>query len=185
MKDELPPGQAPTRKFPLFTVDPVPPIEPGAFRLRILGAVENRLELGWEELVALGEEALEHDFHCVTGWSRTATRWQGVPLAKVLARARPRPGASHALAWSRGGYSASLPLADLTAPGVLLAWSLDGAPIPHEHGGPVRLVVPHLYGWKSVKWLAKIQLFEREVEGYWEMRGYHRRGDPWREERYG
>jgi len=185
MASELPPGQTATRKFPLFTVDPAEPLAPEDFTLRVTGRVERRLELGWEELRAHGEEPLAHDFHCVTGWTRGGTRWRGVPLARVLEQARPRPEAVWALAWSRGGYSASLPLADLMAPGVLVAWELDGAPIPHEHGGPVRLVVPHLYGWKSVKWLAKIQLFEREVEGYWEMRGYHRRGDPWREERYG
>ena len=185
MSIDLPPGQTVTRRFPLFTVDPTEPLAPERFALRVGGVVERRIELNWEALQSLGEEPLEHDFHCVTGWTRTRTRWQGVPAARVLELAQPKPKAVWALAWARGGYSASLPLEDLTAPGVLLAWSLDGAPIPHEHGGPVRLVVPHLYGWKSVKWLAKIQLFEREVEGYWEMRGYHRRGDPWREERYG
>ncbi|WP_287370903.1 molybdopterin-dependent oxidoreductase [Oceanithermus sp.] len=185
MRDDLPPGQTPTHRFPLFTVDPVAPLAAEAFRLRLLGAVEHRLELGWEDLRALAAEELEHDFHCVTGWTRSGTRWRGVPVARVLELAGPKPEAGWALAWSRGGYSASLPLADLTAPGVLLAWELDGAPLAHEHGGPVRLVVPHRYGWKSVKWLAKIQLSDREVEGYWEMRGYHRRGDPWREERYG
>ncbi|HGY09230.1 MAG TPA: sulfite oxidase-like oxidoreductase [Oceanithermus profundus] len=185
MEPKLPPGQRPTRKFPLFTVDPSEPLERERFELAVTGWVERRVTLGWEDLRALAAEELEHDFHCVTGWTRSETRWSGVPVARVLELAGPKPEAGWALAWSRGGYSASLPLADLTAPGVLLAWELDGAPLTHDHGGPVRLVVPHLYGWKSVKWVKKIQLSDREVEGYWEMRGYHHRGDPWREERYG
>ena len=180
----LPPGQRAVPKLPVFTA--VPPAGlpgPGAYRLWVRGRVKRPLVLSLAELLPRAEEV--HDFHCVTGWSRERVRWEGVPLSEVLEEAGLLPGARWLLAFAYGAYSAAIPLDEALKPGVLLATRLEGRPIPEPYGGPVRLVVPHLYGWKSVKWLMGIKVLERYEPGYWEARGYHPRGDPWKEERYG
>jgi len=127
---------------------------------------------------------LTTDLHCVTKWSRFDTVWRGVPIARVLDAAGLKPTATHTLQHATHAYSTNLPLADLLRPECLVATSVDGGPIPADHGGPVRTLVPHLYLWKSVKWVTGIQVLERDVPGYWEARGYHDRGDPFAEERF-
>ncbi len=182
----LPPGQVPVKKHPVFTV--VPPAGlplPEKYRIWVRGRVARPLDLSLAELLALGGESFRHDFHCVTGWTREGLTWEGAPLAFVLEQAGVRSEASWLLAFAYGAYSAAIPLEEARKPGVLLAFMLNGKPIPAPYGGPVRLVVPQLYGWKSVKWLMGIKLLERYEPGYWEARGYHPRGDPWKEERYG
>ncbi len=182
----LPPGQVPARKFPVFTYVPpakLPP--PEAYRVWVRGRVERPLEFALADLLALGGEQVRHDFHCVTGWTRQNVGWEGVPLGRVLELAGVKPEARWLLAFAYGAYSAAVPLAEALRPGVILAYKLDGKPLPEPYGGPLRLVVPHLYGWKSVKWLLGLKLLDRYEPGYWEERGYHPRGDPWGEERYG
>ncbi len=182
----LPPGQVPAKKFPVFTYVPPPKLpEREAYRVWVRGRVGRPLLLSLRELAELGEAEAVHDFHCVTGWTRKGVAWSGVPLGAVLERAGVKPEARWLLAFAHGAYSAAMPLEEALKPGVLLATRLDGRPIPEPYGGPLRLVVPQLYGWKSVKWLLGIKLLERYEPGYWEVRGYHPRGDPWREERYG
>jgi DMSO/TMAO reductase YedYZ molybdopterin-dependent catalytic subunit len=124
------------------------------------------------------------DLHCVTGWSRLDITWEGVRVRDVLALANPRPEVTHAIVSGHPAYSANLPVGVLYDDDVVLAWAHDGAPLPAAHGGPSRLVVPSRYAWKSVKWVTEIRLLERDVPGYWEERGYHDEGDPWREQRY-
>lgn len=180
----LPPGQYRTDRWPVLHEGPVPQLDRSTWRLRVWGAVEREVRLSWDELVALGEVELTTDLHCVTKWSRFDTAWRGVPIATVLAQAGPLPTATHTLQHAPHAYSTNLPIEDLLRPTSLVATSVDGGPIPAEHGGPVRTLVPHLYLWKSVKWVTGIQLLDRDVPGYWEARGYHDRGDPFAEERY-
>lgn len=120
----------------------------------------------------------------MTTWSRFGTRFAGVSLDSFLALVGPRPGASHVVAWSHTGYTTNLPLADVTGGRAWIAWEHDGEPLAPEHGGPARLLVPHLYFWKSAKWIAGLRILDHDEPGFWEANGYHHRGDPWREERY-
>jgi DMSO/TMAO reductase YedYZ molybdopterin-dependent catalytic subunit len=180
----VPPGQHLTPGWPVLHVGAVPPADASTWRLTVTGAVERRTVLSWDDLRALPVITSRSDFHCVTGWSRLDNTWEGVRVRDVLAVARPRPGATHAVVSGRPAYSANLPLDDLDGDDVLLAWAHDSAPLAHEHGGPLRLVVPERYGWKSVKWAFEVRLLDRDVRGYWEERGYHDRGDPWREQRF-
>ena len=185
----LPPGQSASLKWPVLHVGPVPELDPASWDFRIGGLVGSKLELDWEDFQALPRAEVVSDFHCVTRWSTFDNRWEGVPARELLARCRPRPEASHAMLLGsaqghRYGYSANLPLADLDRQDVLFALRRNGEPIPPEHGGPLRLVVPHLYAWKSVKWARGLVLMDADRPGYWEQHGYHRRGDPFREQRF-
>jgi DMSO/TMAO reductase YedYZ molybdopterin-dependent catalytic subunit len=180
----LPPGQYRTDRWPVLHEGPVQAIDVDTWTLRVWGAVDRELRLSHADLVALGEVELTTDLHCVTKWSRFDTVWRGVPIAAVLDAAGLAPSATHTLQHAPYAYSTNLPLEDLLRPECLVATSVDGGPIPAEHGGPVRTLVPHLYLWKSVKWVTGIQVLDRDVPGYWEQRGYHDRGDPFAEERY-
>lgn len=181
----LPPGQILTRKWPVLHYGRVPRLELATWRLRVWGAVEHPYELTWEAFAALPHERVACDIHCVTSWSRFDCEFEGVPVSALLARARPRPAAAFALIHAAPDYTTNLPLADLDRPGTLVADGFAGEPLPPEHGGPARLLVPHLYLWKSAKWITGIELLEEDQPGFWEQNGYHMRGDPWREERYG
>jgi DMSO/TMAO reductase YedYZ molybdopterin-dependent catalytic subunit len=180
----VPPGQHLTPGFPVLHVGSVAETDPQAWTLTVTGLVGRRTVLGWDQLTSLPTTRVERDFHCVTGWSRLDNVWTGVAVREVLALAGPRPTATHAVVSGRPAYSASLPLEDLLRDDVLFAWAHDDTPLTHVHGGPLRLVVPHRYGWKSVKWAFEVRLFDRDVPGYWEERGYHDVGDPWREQRF-
>jgi len=180
----VPPGQHLTAGFPVLHVGRAPDWTREEVRITVTGLVERRLVLGFDELVALGAREVTRDFHCVTTWSRLDNTWTGVPVADLLDEAGIRADATHAIVAGHAAYSTNLALDDLLAPGVLLAWAHDGRELPRAHGGPVRLVVPHLYGWKSVKWVTELRLVGRNVPGYWEERGYHDLGDPWREQRF-
>jgi len=185
----LPPGQSATLKWPILHVGPVPDFEPARWDFRIGGLVESKLELGWDELSALPRQTVVSDFHCVTRWSTFDNRWEGVPARELLSRARPLAEATHAMLLGsaqgrRYGYSANLPLDDLDRPDVLFAFRRNGRDIDPDHGGPLRLIVPHLYAWKSVKWVRGMVLMDADRPGYWEGHGYHHRGDPFREERF-
>jgi DMSO/TMAO reductase YedYZ molybdopterin-dependent catalytic subunit len=180
----VPPGQRLTPGWPVLHVGAVPSLAPADWRLAVAGRVRRRTVLGWDELRALPTVTVSSDLHCVTGWSRLDNSWQGVRVREVLALAEPRPEATHVIVSGHPAYSANLPLEALLDDDVLLAWAHDGAPLAPVHGGPVRLVVPARYAWKSVKWVTELRLMDRDVPGYWEERGYHDEADPWREERY-
>lgn len=182
--DRLPPGQYRTDRWPVLHEGPVQRVDLATWQLRVWGAVAEEVRLTYDELLALGEVELTTDLHCVTKWSRFDTVWRGVPIARVLELASPKPSATHTLQHAPYAYATNLPIDDLLRPTSLVATSVDGGPIPAEHGGPVRTLVPHLYLWKSVKWVTGIQVLEQDVPGYWEVRGYHDRGDPFVEERF-
>jgi len=187
MKSEgrLPPGQSLTLKWPVLHYGSVPRFDPERWELRVYGLVENPLRLSWKEFNALPRTERISDFHCVTRWSRFDNRWDGVAFKEILRRVRPLPNASHVLIHGEQGYTANVPLADLDRETVILATHHDGEPLSAEHGYPVRLIVPHLYAWKSVKWLRGLEFLAHDAAGFWEQNGYHMYGDPFREQRFG
>jgi DMSO/TMAO reductase YedYZ molybdopterin-dependent catalytic subunit len=146
--------------------------------------VEEPVSLSWDEFMALPQVTAQNDVHCVTAWSKFDNSWQGVPVAEVLKKVRLLPEAKHVMVHSYGGYTTNISLDDLRVEGNLFAHSHDGEPLAREHGWPLRLVVPHLYFWKSAKWVRGLNFLPREQPGFWEMYGYHIRGDPFKEERY-
>lgn len=184
--DRLPPGQRKVGGWPVLHEGKVPDFDPATWRLRVWGACEAPFELDWDELQALPRHQTVQDFHCVTTWSRYDNQWSGVSVQTLLERARPTADCAHVLVHSYDGvgYTTNLTLADFARPDNLVATHHDGAPLTPDHGGPVRLVVHHLYAWKSCKWLSGIELRAQDQRGYWETRGYHNRADPWLEERY-
>ena len=184
-KDRLPPGQLATVKWPVLHYGNVPIVDLATWRLKVFGEVERPLEIGWEELSSLPRKDVACDIHCVTRWSRFDNTFSGVPVALLLERAGVRSSATHALIHAAPDFTTNLPLEDLNRPANLLATHHDGKPLSEEHGGPVRLLVPHLYFWKSAKWVTGIELMEGDLPGFWEQNGYHMRGDPWAEERFG
>ena len=184
-RERLPPGQIITRKWPVLHYGTVPRVDLASWRFELRGAVERPGSLTWDELLALPRRETACDMHCVTRWSRYDNVFEGVPVQAVLARAGVKSGAAYVLVHAEQNYTTNLPLSDLDRPANLLALSHNGEPLTPEHGGPVRLLVPHLYLWKSAKWVTGFQLLEEDYPGFWEQNGYHMRGDPWQEERYG
>ncbi len=180
----LPPGQSPTEKWPVLSLGATPRVLTEAWRLRVDGAVGAPYELDWAELQSLPQVDWSGDIHCVTRWSKFGMAWRGVSVAALIARAQPHPDASHLMAHCYGGYTTNLPLGDVSEHPALIAHTVDGAPLEPDHGGPARLLVPHLYLWKSAKWIARLQVMSGDQLGFWEQNGYHHRGDPWREERH-
>ena len=181
---ELPPGQFRTEKFPVLTFGPTPTIDMDEWRLRLFGLVEEEVTLDWDQLTGLEQITLDAEFHCVTQWSRLENTWEGVAFTEVMKLARPKPEARYVMAHCYGGYTTNIQLDVLTDDDVLLAYRHDGAPLPAEHGGPLRLVVPKRYGWKSAKWVNGLELMAEDAPGFWEVRGYHMNGDPVKEERF-
>ena len=181
----IPPNQKLTAGWPVLTYGSAPRIDLKDWKFVVTGLVQENVSFTWDEFSALPQATLTSDVHCVTGWSKLDNEWQGVAFGELMKRVRPKPEARHVMAHSSGGYTTNIPLADLQEEGVLLAHTHNGEPIPSEHGGPLRLVVPHLYFWKSAKWLRGLLFMSEERAGFWEMYGYHLRGDPWKEERYG
>jgi len=186
MKEEgrLPPGQSLTLKWPVLHYGSVPRFDPATWNFRVYGLVESPLEFNWSEFNALPKIQRASDFHCVTRWSRFDNHWDGVAVRELLRRARPKPEAGYVLVHAEQGYTANVPLADLDREEVLLATHHDGQPLPLDHGFPLRLIVPHLYGWKSVKWVRSFEVLDHDEAGFWEQNGYHMHGDPWKEQRY-
>jgi len=180
----LPPGQSLTLKWPVLHYGSVPRFDPNTWDLRTTGLVEHPLTLNWKEFNALPKIQRTSDFHCVTRWSRFDNHWDGVAFRELLARVRPKPEAAYVLLHAEQGYTANVPLADLDREEVLLATHHDGEPLSADHGFPMRLIVPHLYAWKSVKWLRGLEFLDHDTPGFWEQNGYHMYGDPWKEQRY-
>ena len=181
----LPPGQVLTTKWPVLHFATVPQVDPGRWQFRVWGAVARPFNLDWQALQGLPRREVRCDIHCVTRWSRFDNLFGGVPVRDLLARARPLERARFVLVHAEQAYTTNLPLADLDREENLLALTHGGEALPPEHGGPVRLLVPHLYFWKSAKWVTGFEFLEEDEPGFWERGGYHMRGDPWREERYG
>ncbi|MBW8769297.1 MAG: sulfite oxidase-like oxidoreductase [Gemmatimonadetes bacterium] len=184
----LPPGQYETRDFPVLSAGPTPHTSLTAWDFTIRGAddASPSVRWSWDELQALPHETPTVDIHCVTKWSKFDTKWEGVSVDTLLDAARAAGVANGAfvLAYCDGGYTTNLPLADVTGGKAWVAFGYDGAPLAPEHGGPARLLVPHLYFWKSAKWVRGLTLLPNDEPGFWEQLGYHDRGDPWREQRY-
>lgn len=183
--NRLPPGQYIAPDFPVLSAGPTPRIPQEEWRFGIEGLVRAPVVWTWEEFLKLPSQTFTVDIHCVTKWSKLDTRWQGVSVDVLLEHVELDPRASFVMAVSYGGYTTNLPLPDLLNGKAFVAYSYNGQPsLAPEHGGPARLVVPHLYFWKSAKWVRGLELIEKDQPGFWESLGYHNRGDPWKEERY-
>jgi DMSO/TMAO reductase YedYZ molybdopterin-dependent catalytic subunit len=180
----LPPGQHLTLNFPVLSFGPTPRVDLAAWRFTIKQGARPLASWSWAEFEALPRTRWQGDIHCVTTWSKFDTRWEGVSLDDLLAAAGIAPPTPWLLAQSFDDYSTNVPLADMLDGQAMIATRFDGAPLAPEHGGPARLLVPHLYFWKSAKWVNGLKFTERDEAGFWELRGYHMRGDPWREQRY-
>jgi DMSO/TMAO reductase YedYZ molybdopterin-dependent catalytic subunit len=182
--ERLPPGQHLTTGYPVLDLGIQPEVTRKDWKLEIDGLVACPGAISWQSFVALPQVSPYSDIHCVTSWSRFDNRWDGVSTATIVERCRPLADVTAVMVESYDGYKTNLSLEDFAAPGALLAHSWDGEPLSLAHGAPVRLVVPHLYFWKSAKWIRKITFLSSEERGYWEVGGYHVRGDPWLQQRY-
>jgi len=180
----VPPGQTLTTGFPVLHVGDVPRFDPKTWRLRLYGLVEHPFELSYDELRALPSAEWRGDIHCVTRWSKKNTLWRGVPFKSLVERAQPKPEAKFVVQHADNDYTTNLPLAQMLGDDVLVAYEFDGQALEPIHGGPVRMLVPKLYFWKSAKWIKGLEFLERDQKGFWETRGYHNDADPWKEERY-
>ena len=178
----LPPGQYVTLDYPVLSAGPTPIVPMDQWRLMISGDVDKPRELTWVEFTSLPSEDVTVDIHCVTKWSKLDTRWRGVSVDTLLQDVRT--GAQYVIQHSYGGYTTNLPLEDLTGGKAWVVYMYEAGPVPPEHGGPARMLIPHLYFWKSAKWLRGLELRDTDEPGFWEIRGYHSYGDPWKEQRY-
>jgi DMSO/TMAO reductase YedYZ molybdopterin-dependent catalytic subunit len=183
-EQRLPPGQHIVRDWPVLDLGRQPEVSRERWRLKVGGMVARPVTLDWAAFMALPQTDLRSDIHCVTSWSRYDNDWQGVAARDLLDLVQPRDESAALMLHGYDGYTTNVTLADFAAPGVLLAHGWQGQPLTKAHGGPVRLVVPHLYFWKSAKWISGIDLLGADKPGFWESSGYHLRGDPWSEERY-
>jgi DMSO/TMAO reductase YedYZ molybdopterin-dependent catalytic subunit len=182
--DRLPPGQHLVQDWPVLDLGRQPTIAPEEWRLIIGGAVENSVVWDWATLQRQPQSERTSDIHCVTSWSRYDNDWKGVSTRNLLAIVRPTPDAAFVALHGLDGYTTNLTLEDFASDDALLAHSWQGQTLSRSHGGPVRLIVPHLYFWKSAKWIKRIDFRETDEPGFWEVNGYHNRGDPWAEQRY-
>jgi DMSO/TMAO reductase YedYZ molybdopterin-dependent catalytic subunit len=178
----VPPGQHVVSDFPVLSAGPTPRVPLAEWTFTIVGEVDEPKRWTWDEFRRLPSEAITVDIHCVTKWSKLDTSWKGVSLDTILEQVET--AAEYAVAFSDGGYTTNLPVDDLTGGKAWIAFEYDSQPLDPEHGGPARLLVPHLYFWKSAKWVRGISLLTEDEPGFWESNGYHLRGDPWREQRY-
>jgi DMSO/TMAO reductase YedYZ molybdopterin-dependent catalytic subunit len=181
----IPPGQILTTKWPVLHYGNVPRVDTAAWTFTLSGLVERPFSLSYDELLALPRKTVVCDMHCVTTWSRLDNTFEGVPVQLLLERAGVKTEAKYCLVFAEQGFTTNLPLADLDRPENLIALKWAGEWLTPEHGWPARLLVPHLYLWKSAKWVRGLELLEQDMPGFWEQNGYHMRGDPWTEERYG
>jgi DMSO/TMAO reductase YedYZ molybdopterin-dependent catalytic subunit len=182
--ERLPPGQFLESGFPVLSAGPTPRIRTEDWTFTLKNGIRPVKRWSWAEFNALPQTKMTRDIHCVTTWSKFDTAWEGVLVDDILADAGIEPPTRFTLAHSYDGYTTNVPTADLVVGKAMVALRYEGKPIPPEHGGPARLLVPHLYFWKSAKWINGLQFTEKDELGFWELRGYHRYGDPWREQRY-
>jgi DMSO/TMAO reductase YedYZ molybdopterin-dependent catalytic subunit len=182
--DRIPPGQRLVKGWPVLQYGPIPRFDESTWDFQVSGLVEAPFSVSYEELKALGPATVRADMHCVTGWTTLDNDWEGIPFRVIAERARPRPEARWVLTHCDGGYTSDLSLEAMMDDDVMVAWGHGGSPLAPEHGYPLRLVVPKRYAWKSAKWLRGLEFLDRNVRGFWEVRGYHVHADPWAEERY-
>ena len=180
----LPPGQALTHKFPVLSYSNTPQIDLQQWRLKVWGLVAEPREFTWAEFMQLPRQRQVCDIHCVTRWSKLDTVWEGVSFREIIKLVRPLPSAQFVMQHAYGNYTTNVPLAELLNDDVLLAFQYDDQPLDPAHGGPVRMLVPQLYFWKSAKWLEGLEFMAEDRAGFWETYGYHMHGDPWTEERF-
>ena len=180
----LPPGQSLTLKWPVLHEGSVPRFDPSRWDFQVTGRVNKPLRLNWDEFTRLPMRQVTADMHCVTRWSRFDVRWEGVPFTEVMKLIDAKPEAKYVMVLAEQGYTANVPLENLMHPTTLFALKHNGEPLPREHGYPVRLVVPELYAWKSVKWVRGLEFMEKDAPGFWEQNGYHIYGDPFKEQRF-
>jgi DMSO/TMAO reductase YedYZ molybdopterin-dependent catalytic subunit len=181
----LPPGQYDVGDdWPVLTAEATPKLNTDTWTFEIEGLVEKPVTWTWDQIRALPPSDFSGDIHCVTTWSKLGVHFHGVSVDTLLDAATPLPSASYVLAVSHTGYTTNLPLADVTGGKAWVAWDYEGQPLPTQHGGPARLLVPHLYFWKSAKWVSGLRLLDHDEQGFWERNGYHDHGDPWLEQRY-
>jgi len=181
----LPPGQYDAQdSWPVLNAEVTPSISTDSWSFTVEGLVERETSWTWDEMHALTPSTYEGDIHCVTTWSKLGMTFTGVSVDTLLEAAGPLPEATHVVAFCSTGYTTNLPLADVTGGRAWVAFEADGEPLAAQHGGPARLLVPHLYFWKSAKWVSGIRLLDHDEPGFWERNGYHDRGDPWLEQRY-
>jgi DMSO/TMAO reductase YedYZ molybdopterin-dependent catalytic subunit len=178
----VPPGQYVTSDFPVLSAGPTPRTPLDEWSFTVSGAIDEPVSWPWDEFTALPVEMPTVDIHCVTKWSKLDTSWKGVSVDTLLEGVRTE--GDYVRAWCDGGYTTNLPLEDLTGGQGWVAYEYDGKPLEPEHGGPARLLVPHLYFWKSAKWVRGLEILDHDEPGFWEIYGYHNYGDPWREQRY-
>jgi DMSO/TMAO reductase YedYZ molybdopterin-dependent catalytic subunit len=178
----VPPGQYVTRDFPVLSVGPTPRTPLDAWDFTIVGEIDEPRRWTWDELQATRSEDITVDIHCVTKWSKLDTVWRGVSVDTLLDGVET--SAEYVVAFSDDGYTTNLPLEDVTGGRAWVAYEYDGEPLAPAHGGPARLLVPHLYLWKSAKWVRGLRLLDADEPGFWEVNGYHNHGDPWLEQRY-
>jgi DMSO/TMAO reductase YedYZ molybdopterin-dependent catalytic subunit len=182
--NRLPPGQREVKNWPVLDLGAQPDVQPARWHPRVGGLVENSLHWSLDEFMALPQQDSVSDIHCVTQWSRFDNHWRGVASKTILDLVRPMEEAKHVIFHSYDGYTTNVTLPVFSEANVLLAHTWEGKPIPREHGGPVRVVIPDWYFWKSAKWVNRIEFVATDQPGFWETRGYHNEGDPWKEERY-
>jgi DMSO/TMAO reductase YedYZ molybdopterin-dependent catalytic subunit len=181
----LPPGQVRTQKWPVLDAGGPPEIDQSKWEFDVSGLVKSPMKWTWKEFQTLPRVSVKSDFHCVTRWSRLDNEWEGVSAREIMKRVEVDPKANYVLVHAYdGGFTTNMPLTDFSAEDVLFADTHDGQPLTIEHGGPLRLVIPRLYAWKSAKWVRGVEFLEHDQAGYWEDLGYHMRGDPWTEERF-
>ena len=182
---EVPPGQFVTEGFPVLSAGPTPRIDLADWRFKVFGLVRDEIEFDWEQFKALPTVTIDAEFHCVTQWSNLANTWEGVLFTEMMKLIAPASEARYVMAHSYGGYTTNISLDVLNDVDVLLAYKHDGQDLAPEHGAPLRLVVPKRYAWKSAKWINGFEFMAEDRPGFWEVRGYHMEGDPWKEERWG
>jgi DMSO/TMAO reductase YedYZ molybdopterin-dependent catalytic subunit len=180
--DRVPPGQYLVHDFPVLSAGPTPRTPLTDWTFSLTGEVDKLKNWTWDEFRKLPSETITRDIHCVTGWSKLDTSWEGVSVDRLLEGVET--SAEYVMVFSDGGYTTNLPLDDLTDGKAWIVFNFDGSPLEAEHGGPARLLVPHLYFWKSAKWVRGLQLMDKDEPGFWETYGYHMYGDPWLEQRY-
>jgi len=182
--DRIPPGQYETQDFPVLSTGPTPRVPRDGWSLTIQGLVKTEVRWSWEQFLALPAQSFTVDIHCVTKWTKLDTHWRGVSLDTLLEHVEIDPRAQFVTAFSVEGYTTNIPLPDVLNGRAFIAYEYEGLPLQPAHGGPARLVVPALYFWKSAKWVAGLQLMDKDRAGFWEQLGYNNHGDPFREERY-
>ncbi|MEY2833821.1 MAG: hypothetical protein RLZZ574_3080 [Cyanobacteriota bacterium] len=181
--DRVPPGQYLAKGFPVLSYGETPQVSHDQWLLKVWGLVEDK-SFDWSDLMNLPQQEFTADFHCVTRWSKLDVTWTGIKITDLFKTLEIDPKATHVLQHCYGGYTTNLSLEDFARPENFLAHTLNGEPLPADHGGLLRSVVPHLYAWKSAKWINGIEFLDHDEEGFWERNGYHMRGEPWAEQRY-